>query len=285
MASSAASSASYANPWASMPQETQDLGAGPQETQDLGGGVLLEDDVASMGSMGNAPQWAWQGWAPRGIALLENLGDKVPSHFPVPPHPHAEWPNCMTPEVPDHFETLDKYIEFRTDYVWTWQKRSSGYRERVALYEEHQDLEHTADGEEDELKGTELPVFMTLRPMGDLRCHRHLLVEDLQLSKNTIQSLISLTEKGPDGILEANRILYHLIKDKAETQWHQADGASRWVHQCVQEASEALLNWRSWNGRNFNPSIHPGRPHRSSVAGDASRSGRTSGPPFSREVR
>ena len=191
----------------------------------------------------------------------------------------------MTPDVPDHFETLEKYISFRNDYVWTHQKRSSGYRERVALYEEHQDLEYTADDNEDELKGTEIPVFMTLRPRGDLKCHRHLLVEDLGLSKDVIISLICLTEKGPYGIMEANRILYHLIKDKASTEWHQADGPSRWVHQCVQEANEALLNWRSWKGVNFNPSIHPGRPTRASVAGDASRSSRTSGPPRSREVR
>ena len=162
MATSAASSASFANPWASM----------PQETQDLGGGVLLEDDGTSRGSWTTGPPGhadSWHAWAPRGIAMLEDLGDKAPTNLRVPPHPHEEWLIVMTPEVADHFETLEAYLEFRKDYVFTHQGRSSGYRERVALFLSYEDLEGTADASDDELKDTSLPVFMTLRPGGKLK--------------------------------------------------------------------------------------------------------------------
>ena len=279
MASSAASSGTFANPWASMGQE-----------RDLGGGVGLEEDATSRSAWTPGPPGhsdSWHAWAPRGIAMLEDLGDKVPTHLRVPPHPHEEWPNVMTPDVPTNFETLEAYLEFRKDYVFTHQGRSSGYRERVALFLDYEDLEGTADAIDDELKDTSLPVFMALRPEGDLKCHRHVLIEDLGVSTDTIISLICLSKNGSHGTMEANRILYHLIKDKgtAHAEWHQPDGASRWVYQCVQEANEALLNWRSWQGVNYNPSIRPGRPTRASVAGDASRYSRTSGPPRSREVR
>lgn len=223
---------------------------------------------------------SWQGWAPRGIAMLEDLGDEVPHHFQVPQHPDGE------PEVPRNFESLEEYLKFKEDYVYVHDKWHSGFRERMALFHSYSDLEETADHEEDELRGTSLPVFMTLRPSGDLRCHRHVLVEDLGVSKDAIISLINLAKcNGPHGVMEANRILFHLMKDKSDSTWRSPDGASGWVKNSVVDANEALRNWTSWEGPNAHPSIRPGRPSRTSWTPSASSSSRSFAPPRTREVR
>jgi len=280
MATYAASEASSANPWESMPHE-----------RDLGAGVGLDEEASSRTSWTPGPRAqadSWESWAPRGLAMLEDLGHTVPSDFAVPPHPLEFVPHVAS-DVPADFEALDDYLKFRRDYIDQHDYKSSGYRDRQGLFNSYEDLEETATSKEDELFNTYLPVFMTLRPVGDLHCFRHVLVDELNVSFDTIQQLINLTKNnGPEGPLEANRILYHLMKDKGTSHdtWRSRDGPSRWVFQCVQEANDAIRNWRSWEAPQADPTIRPGRPRRSSWDADASSSSaRTFSPPRTREVR
>ena len=64
--------------------------------------------------------------------MLEDLGAECPQHIKVPPHHMESCPNVMTPEVPTNFESLDKYLEFRINYVFIHEGRHSGLRERMA---------------------------------------------------------------------------------------------------------------------------------------------------------
>ena len=90
----------------------------------------------------------------------------------------------------------------------------------------------------------EAPPWMVLVPAPRLAHLRTFVDETLALDDRARQSFIELIDSGPSGAREANRILYHTLKD-SEGGWRK--GPSQYIGSCVAEAQEALANWQEWD--------------------------------------
>ena len=69
--------------------------------------------------------------------------------------------------------------------------------------------------------------------------------DPLNVDDRAKQAFVELIDHGPSGRLEANRILFHMLKDNEFKEWNS--GPSGYMVNCVNEAQTALLNWRAWD--------------------------------------
>ena len=94
------------------------------------------------------------------------------------------------------------------------------------------------------------PPWMTLKPPADLEVWVPILRE-LEIDNDALKSLVQVithAHDGNHGYYEGIRIIAHLLKDTAQTEWRK--GPSPWLHGACSESMNAMLNWADWdNGR------------------------------------
>ena len=91
------------------------------------------------------------------------------------------------------------------------------------------------------------PPWMTLKPPADLKVWVPILRE-LEIDNDALKSLVQVithAHDGNHGYYEGIRIIAHLLKDTAQTEWRK--GPSAWLHGACSESMNAMLNWADWN--------------------------------------
>ena len=89
--------------------------------------------------------------------------------------------------------------------------------------------------------------WITLAPSDDLRDYEKLLREHYQCDNRALAPFVELIRWGPDGYMEATRILYHLCKDKDQAHGvPRDDHHSRWLKTACERALDALKNPSKW---------------------------------------
>ena len=105
------------------------------------------------------------------------------------------------------------------------------------------------------------PPWMTLKPPPDLKVWAPIL-EELKLDNDAVKGLVQVitnVHDGNHGYFEGNRIIAHLLKDTAHSEWRK--GPSAWLHGACAESMQAMLNWEDWNnGRSSRPSMPSSMP-------------------------
>ena len=105
-----------------------------------------------------------------------------------------------------------------------------------------------------------LPSWMTLKLPPDLKVWAPIL-EELTLDNRAVKGLVEVitnVHDGNHGYFEGNRIIAHLLKDTAHSEWRK--GPSAWLHGACSESMTAMLNWADWDCE------HNGRSSRASTS-------------------
>ena len=87
------------------------------------------------------------------------------------------------------------------------------------------------------------PRWFTLEHLGALAEWVEVLEDDFELDDEAIGNIVGLCSQGKLGCFEANRVLYHLMKDSEQGP---RDTPAAWVHRTTEESREAMMDWALW---------------------------------------
>ena len=92
------------------------------------------------------------------------------------------------------------------------------------------------------------PTWFVLEPAEDLRPWKETLESVPQMDIRGIEAFkdVLFSSGSNSGFYEANRILFHLLKDST-TSARSSGRVGPWMHKAASEALDAIANWREWD--------------------------------------
>ena len=94
------------------------------------------------------------------------------------------------------------------------------------------------------------PAWLTLEAQQDLSDWRNLVVEVMKVEDFGINAFKEVLVHKSLGRYEANRILFHLLKDSYTKRDHEEvyrPSKTKWMYSCSHEAQSAMRNWQDWD--------------------------------------